>query len=297
MIYMTTERDAYSPRLLKTKRVRRTKDQLDSVLARSLEIIEGEDDKLSIRHLFYRLESEGVIEKTEKDYDNLRAHLTRWRRAGLLPWGVFTDNTRWHIGRETFGGMQEALERTVSTYRRDLWEQQDFYVEVWTEKDAIAGIVSNVADSFGVKTFVCRGNASLTSLYNAADTYRGMQERGKRVAIVHFGDHDPSGLCIDASAVRALRDDFGVEVEFTRAAVTVEQITSLCLRTRPPKAKDSRAGGWVGGCVEVDAIPSATLKELVEHHIVRHIEPVAWARLRQIEDMERQTMRQTLLNN
>ena len=291
----TKANGAYSPRLVRAKRTRRTTEQLDALLDASLAIINGEEDRISIRHLFYRLESSGIIEKTENDYDNLRTHLTKWRRARLIPWGSFTDNTRWHIGGKTFSGMEEALQRTVATYRRDLWERQRFYVEVWTEKDAIAGIVSDIADSFGVQTFVCRGNASLTSLYNAADTYREMQERGKRVAIVHFGDHDPSGLCIDASATRALRDDFGVEVEFVRAAVTVEQIRTLSLPTRPPKAKDSRAGGWIGGCVEVDVIPTATLKQLVEAHITGYIDAAEWEALKQVEEMERETLRRTLI--
>ena len=286
----------YAPRPIKrAKRARRTEKELESILERAKAIIAGEDDRMSIRHLFYRLESEGMIAKSQEEYKKLQGHLTKWRRAHLIPWGVFTDNTRWHIGGKTFGSMEEARDRTVETYRRDLWETQDHYVEVWVEKDAIAGIVSAVADTFGVKTFVCRGNASLTSLYEAADTFRVMQERGKQVSIIYLGDHDPSGLHIDASARASLSADFGVVVEFVRAAVTPAQIQDLGLPTRPHKEGDRRAAGWEGGCVEVDAIPTRTLKQIVKDKITEHIEPGAWAAWQQIEEMEKETLRATLI--
>lgn len=287
---------AYTPRPIKAvKRTRRSNKQLESILERAKAIIAGEEDRMSIRHLFYRLESEGMIAKSQEEYKKLQGHLTKWRRAHLIPWGVFTDNTRWHIGGKTFSGLKEARDRTVETYRRDLWETQEHYVEVWVEKDAVAGIVSAVADTFGVKTFVCRGNASLTSLYEAADTFKVMQERGKQVSIIYLGDHDPSGLHIDASARESLRADFGVEVRFIRAAVTPEQIHDLELPTRPVKNGDKRAAEWEGGCVEVDAIPTRTLKQIVEAQITAHIEPGAWAALQQIEEMEKETLRSTLI--
>jgi hypothetical protein len=211
-----------------------------------------------------------------------------------VPWDSFTDNTRWHIKTRTFDSMEEALERTVDTYRRDLWQKQPFYVECWVEKDAIAGFVSDVADSYGVPTFVCRGNASLTSLHDAGQAFKRAITAGKRPVILYLGDHDPSGLCIDRSAEDALWNDFGVEVVFDRIAVTPEQIEEYSLTTRPAKDTDTRAKAWEGGCVEVDALEPATIKELVREAINDHIDVAEWEALQKTEAMERETIRETI---
>jgi hypothetical protein len=220
--------------------------------------------------------------------------VTKWRRERAIPWNCFTDNTRWHLKSQTFDSLEEALEQTVNTYRRDLWQRQRYYVECWVEKDAIASFVHEQADGFCVPTFVCRGNASLTSLYDAAQTFKAAVDAGKTPVILYLGDHDPTGLCIDESARRALLDDFGVEVEFRRIAVTPDQIEELNLPTRPVKSSDSRAKGWEGGCVEVDALEPATIKDLVMRAIVGFIDVAEWQSLQQVEEMERETIRQMI---
>ena len=35
----------------------------------------------------------------------------------------------------------QALRQTAETYRRAVWDNQDAYVEVWLEKDALAGVL------------------------------------------------------------------------------------------------------------------------------------------------------------
>jgi hypothetical protein len=51
------------------------------------------------------------------------------------------DNTRWMRKPRTFSSVEEALETTARTYRRAVWDEQPVYVEVWTEKDALAGVL------------------------------------------------------------------------------------------------------------------------------------------------------------
>src|SRR5262249_398588 len=148
-----------------------------------------------IRHLFYRIACGlHLIPKTEPAYKGLCGHLSKWRRSGEIEWSAFTDNTRWHIQQETFDGIKDALENTANTYPRNLWSTQDHYVEVWVEKDSIAGLVAETANSFGVPVFVCRGFASLSSLYGAANTFRNAINAGKSVIVYHLGDYDPSGV-------------------------------------------------------------------------------------------------------
>jgi hypothetical protein len=183
------------------------------------------------------------------------------------------------------------LANTVLNYRRNLWDTQDVYLEVWVEKDAMASIVADTATSFGVPVVVCRGFTSLSSLYAAAETFRGAIDAGKRVIIYHLGDYDPSGVAAGDSIKKAFRDDFKVDVEFIRAAVTKEQIASMNLPTRPVKKSDSRAAKWTGGeCVELDTMKPATIREIVEKCITQHIDAQEWEALKRTEMLERATL-------
>jgi hypothetical protein len=274
------------------KRVRRTRAQLDGLLEDVRAVLAEYDTAITIRHLFYREAGRRVIQKTEADYKRLCARLTVWRRSGEIEYGAFVDGTRWSSGPKLFNDAQAALNNTVACYRKNLWQTQKHYVEVWTEKDAIRSIIMEAADPWGLRVFACRGFASLSSLADAADTFRYWQKRGKEVRVLYFGDHDPSGLAIDESAERSLAEDFNVhDVEFRRLAVTPEQILEHDLPTRPVKTSDRRAAGWEGGCVEIDTLKPSVLKQLVDDAITDLIDAHEWEQLRLAEEMERETLR------
>jgi len=271
---------------------RRTNADILKLLGHVLEVLGQQERKGSIRHLFYRLASDlQVIDKTEEDYRMLCRDLTRWRRSGQIQWSAFTDNTRWHIRSQVFDDMQSALENTATTYRRNLWNAQPFYIEVWVEKDAIADIVADTATSFGVPVFVCRGFASLSSLYSAGETFKSATRAGKQAIVYHFGDHDPSGVAAGKAIDRTFRDDFGVAVKFVRAAVTRQQIRRLRLPTRPTKTSAHSVNWKGGGSVELDAMRPEDLSELVEQCISQHIDQRQWESEKQIEEAERETLR------
>jgi len=147
---------------------RRSRAQMGELLHAIREVLDGETSAITIRHLFYRLVGLNIIPKTELAYKGLCSHLSHWRKAGEVPWNAFSDSTRWHIKATMFDSITDALTRTRETYRRNLWATQSSYVEVWVEKDAIAGVIDDVTDSFGVPLFVCRGFASLSSMYSAS---------------------------------------------------------------------------------------------------------------------------------
>lgn len=273
------------------KRIRRTKDEVQSLLDGVLEILSEYDKPVSIRHLFYRCcEGERLLNKTEKDYAKLCAHLGKWRRQHLIPWDAFADGTRFRLGVALSGSMATALENTARFYRKDLWEAQPYYIEIWCEKDAVRGMLADAGRPYGLQTFACRGFASLSSLSSAADEFRFAIRGKKRPVVLYFGDHDPSGLAIDRKAHETLRDDFRVEVQFVRCAVTPEQIVELGLPTRPVKGTDTRSKGWVGGCVEVDTLKPSKLQEIIENEVSSRIDADEWNRLLDIEREERSTL-------
>lgn len=258
------------------KRVRRTKEDMASLLSTIQVILSAEQSQITIRHLFYRLVGLHVIDKTEAAYHQLCSHLSKWRRSGDIAWSDFSDNTRWHIRQKTFDSITDALQNTLTTYRRNLWDSQNTYIEVWVEKDAMASIVSDTTSQFGVPLFVCRGFASLSSLYSAGETFKEAIDNGKQVFIYHLGDYDPSGVAAGESIKNTMRDDFKVDIDFKRIAVTPEQIERLQLPTRPVKKTDTRANGWQGECVELDTMKPADIQGIVEDAITQHIDKRQW---------------------
>jgi hypothetical protein len=242
----------------------------------------------TVRQLYYQLVSRAIIEKTELAYKALVHNLTVMRRAHEVPFNWLADHTRWMRKPTTYRSLQDMLKSQQEFYRRALWDEQDCYVEVWLEKDALAGVLVEITDQFDVPLMVTRGYPSLSYLHAAATQ---IAAKGKPAFLYYFGDYDPSGVDITRAVeegIRELAPD--AEIVFVRLAVTPEQIGAWRLPTRPTKATDSRSRGFAGDSVEVDAIAPADLRALVSDCITGHIDRAALDRLKLIEDQERLTL-------
>lgn len=270
------------------KRQRRTRAGME-MIRQSIRDALAKDHPMTVRQLFYRLVSGGVIEKTESEYKSTVVRLTgEMRLAGEIEFGWIADNTRWMRKPRTHSSLEDALEETARTYRRSVWDDQDAYVEIWLEKDALAGVLIEVTRAWDVPLMVTRGFASLSFLYEAADAIR---YQDKPTYLYYFGDHDPSGVDIPRTVEQRIRE-FAPEVDITfeRVAVNTDQIALWGLPTRPTKTSDSRYTNFEGESVEVDAIEPATLKRLADRSIVQHIEGGVYKRLKEVEASERETL-------
>jgi hypothetical protein len=248
-----------------------------------------EDNPMTVRQVFYRLVSNGVIGKTEQEYKGTVVRLLgEMRRAGEIPFGWIADNTRWMRKPRTFHSLEQLLRDTARSYRRQVWDNQDAYVEVWLEKDALAGVLYEETQKWDVPLMVTRGYPSLSYLFDAAEA---IADCGKPAHLYYFGDYDPSGLDIPVKVERDLRKFAPkADITFTRVAVLEDQIRLLRLPTRPTKKTDSRSRGFEGESVEVDAIQPRMLRQMVRWSIEAHIDADAHKRLLKTEEAERQTM-------
>jgi len=264
------------------RRRRRTAGEIEVVRKAIFEVL-SEQHPATCRGLFYALVTRGVVGKTETEYKKTVVRLaSEMRRAGHLPFGWLADNTRWMRKPTSWHSLEEALEQTAQNYRRALWPEQDAYVEVWLEKDALSGVIYGVTQDWDVPLMVTRGYASLSFLHSAAEQISRAQ---KPVFLYYLGDYDPSGVDIPLRVERDLRELApGADLTFTRLAVNPEQIDSMRLPTRPTKTTDPRAIRFVGESVEVDAIPAPVLRQLVRQAIASHVDR---QRLESVEAEER----------
>lgn len=269
-------------------RRRSTKAEVERRRARLLEIVEAMKP-MTVRQVFYQATVRGLVEKSEAGYTKIQTDLVLMRRSGLLPYYWLADNTRWQRKPTTFNGIEEALEATASFYRKSLWTDADAYVEVWLEKDALAGVVYPITSVFDVPLMVARGYASLSFLHNAAEH---INELDVPAYIYHLGDYDPSGVNAGEKIEETLRElASDAEINFERIAVTPEQIADWDLPTRPTKATDTRAKDFGEISVELDAIEPSRLRAIVQEAIEYHLPPRHFEVLKAAEDSERDLLR------
>ena len=256
---------------------RRSPEEMDTLRAAIYAVAE-EDNPVSIRHIFYRMVVLGLVEKTDKGYQQLQKTTVDMRDAKALPYAWIEDSSRrayWNTG---YAGLDAYAKAAAQLYRRDYWDDTDTIVEVWCESRSLVGALGQVCREYVVPLFPSGGFSSMSFTYQAAEH---IIESGREYAVIlYVGDYDQAGVLIDRAIERRLREflvDWPGVLAFTRLAVNDDQIDSMGLPTRPPKASDTRSPE-VTRAVEAEAIPaptmrgivSAALQGLIPEKVLRH---------------------------
>jgi hypothetical protein len=278
------------------KRARRTRAELEG-LDQALAVIVEEIEPATVRQVFYQAVVRGMVPKDEsKGYKLVQRRLVKLRETGEVPYGWITDNVRIVHGHNRYDDPDDYARVAAEFYRRDYWADSPVNVEVWLEKDALAGVlVPVVVEQCGLDLHVTRGYASVSYLQSAADFIR---RDGRPTHVYLLTDFDPSGLGIaDTVATELVRRSSPVEVRVERLAVDRRQIDHWNLPTRPTKTSDSRAGAFVRehgtGSVELDAIPPGALRDIVREAVERHLDPDRLRVMRLAEEQERDLLRKS----
>jgi hypothetical protein len=289
-----------------TKRDRRTKDEIMR-LRYGLKLIVEEHRPLTVRAVFYLAIVAMLIAKSEKEYKQtvvrllslMREEWLAQERDGKPPTGAtipfgddyIIDASRWIRKPASYRGPEAALQRTAALYRRDLWDDADAYVAFYCEKETIADLVYQQTEKWDVPLSVFHGFSSKGFLWENAEAIGAAD---KPAYLYFLRDHDPSGDKIFKSAVASLirYAPRHAEIHVEQLAVTPEQIRALKLPTRPTKIKgNTHATNWKGGrSVEVDAIPPAELRRIINAAIERHVDKRALKVIQVAERSERELM-------
>ncbi len=274
------------------KRRRATAAEMDG-RAQFLVDYAREHAPVTVRGLYYQAEVARVpgIDKTENSYNKVQHQVLQLRREGSLAYDWISDATRWQRRPRTFNNWEDALENTARTYRRALWQDAEVDVEIWIEKDALAGVIAEVTFEYDVPLMVSRGYTSETFAFNAIEAHVGS---GRPLVVYALYDFDRSG----ADAARSLDEKLtrfagerGIDVRFNLLGLTAHQVEYWRLATRPHKRATTADQRWPHPyACELDAIPPDNLRALVQAAIENHLPAGELARLQRIEDLERETM-------
>lgn len=279
-----------------TEAFRDTKFRPDS-LAR-IELInqiltEYDGQRLTARQVYYRLVAGDHIPNTPTSYKNLTGLLTDARYAGLVDWDIIEDRGRVVDSPGEWDSIEEIIDIAVGSFRLPRRSDQPRYVELWVEKQALAGVLSPIASRAHVPLMVNKGYSSASAMYEAAQ--RMIQADRDETVVLYLGDHDPSG----EDMVRDIRDrlvEFGVrELEVRKVALTMAQIRRLNPPPNPAKITDSRAAAYIAehgeSSWELDAIPPRELNRIVERALASVTDEALLAARVAEEAAQRETVR------
>ena len=141
----------------------------------------------------------------------------------------------------------------------DLWQQSEYYCEVWTESRSIAGVIEGDCEELAVSLYPAGGFSSITLAYQSAETINYYAD-GRPVVFFFISDYIyPAGVLIDVAIERELRKHLSAEIElrFERLAITEDQINQYDLPTKPRKETDRRSLN-IRETVEAEAMPAGT---------------------------------------
>ena len=253
--------------------------------------------RLTLRQLYYQLVTRNAIPNTERSYKNLGKLVSQGRLAGYIDWSAIEDRLRAPNMVTERASPASIMGAVISQYTLPRWAEQDEYVEVWCEKDALAGVLLPITRELHVTLMVNRGYSSQSAMKESAERLEAANEADKHIHIVYVGDQDPSGEDMVRDVYERLhllsREPFRIEVD--KIAITQGQVALYSPPPNPTKMTDSRASGYVGkfgtSSYEADALPPDVLAQVVRDSIEQHMDFDAWDQVIADEDRDKELLR------
>jgi hypothetical protein len=264
------------------------------IIENGVPIAKSYGGNITLRGLHYRLVAKGMINDVAH-YKKVVTSMIDARWDGLLDFDDFKDHERETLGMTRYdltdveSAVDEAknqIKAWANSYRKNRWENQPIYPEVFIEKKALQGVFEDTCNKWGVALNPCKGYPSLTFQYDAKRRFDSAISAQKMPVILYFGDYDCSGEDIPRSIQDTLLR-MGTQVELKRIALTEKQVVKWKLPPAPTKRGDSRAANWDGlGQVELDAVEPDKIISLLTDAIQSVFDEELYSDLRAIEEDE-----------
>jgi hypothetical protein len=248
---------------------------------------------LTLRQLYYQFVSRGLIPNNDREYKKLGSVIADGRETGMIDWNAIVDRTRYIRRNSHWNSPQEIIEAVSNQFQIDKWQDQENYVEVWIEKDALIGVIEGVCEENDVPYLACRGYASASEVWNAGrNRLKKAITNGKQVTVFYLGDHDPSGIDMTRDVQERLRRySESEDIEVKRLALNMDQVEEYSPPPNPTKMTDSRATWYVETygeeCWELDALDPVAIRDLIESAIISRRDDGLWNESVELENAHR----------
>lgn len=254
---------------------------------------------LTLRQLYYQFVSRGLIANKDTEYKNLGNLVNDARLAGLIDWEHITDRTRNIRANAHWDSPSSIVEACAQQFALDKWEDQENYVEVWVEKDALVGVLEVACKPLDVPYFSCRGYTSQSEMWASAMRLLKQHQSGHKLYIIHLGDHDPSGIDMTRDIQDRLnlflRHHVGKTVDVNRIALNMDQIQQYEPPPNPAKLTDSRSASYLENygdeSWELDALEPTVLNALITSEVHKLRDTRTWDEVVEREDQCKEQLR------
>lgn len=250
--------------------------------------------ELTLRQVYYQLVARDIIPNNERSYKNIGNLISDGRMAGLIDWDAIIDRTRGLRKNSHWDSPADIVLTCSRQFQYDKWEGQEYYVEVWVEKDALIGVVERACRKLDVPFFSCRGYTSQSEMWSAAQRIKEIAGSDfKKPVIIHLGDHDPSGKDMSRDIVDRM-NLFEVDPIFIRIALNMDQIEQYNPPPNPTKITDSRANGYIEEfgeeCWELDALKPEVIDSLITSTINKYLDIDTFNKMKEKEQSARRLL-------
>lgn len=249
----------------------------------------------SVRAVSYQLFVRKLITgMTRNETNRVSRALTLAREEGTIPWEWIVDESREAEVARRWNNADDLVRVAVQQYRRDYWQDQDFRVEVWSEKGTVRGTLAPVLNEYGITFRVMHGYASATVVNSVAEF--SSNEDYRPLVALYVGDWDPSGKHMSDFDLPRRLEKYGGDVELRRIALVDSDLQGLPSFDTESKRKDPRYQWFrknVGtASYELDAMSPPDLRNRVEAEIRSYIDIGKWNRAVEVEAAEVESMQQ-----
>jgi len=288
------------------------------------------DRMTTVRFLFYRLVSEGVLPKAypgkkRTPSQDVSDVVTELRDAAVIPMWQIADDTRSVRDWPSWESIREAVDSTLDKARLDPWVDDHPQPQLWVESRSIARVLLPYAYMYRVPVVPLGGQSSRSFDWEVANTVT------EETPIIYLGDFDKAGFDIINSflervaALQPLAEDrttrharldedvpagtvdellmsfiqldqrrdyvySPIRLKFGRLALTREQIEEEGIETI---TKQDGRDGKSYESAETEALGQDRIEELVETRL-QELLPVSLEELEARADAERTELRGTL---
>jgi hypothetical protein len=229
---------------------------------------------LTLRQLYYQFVARDLIANKQSEYKRLGAVISDARLAGLIDWYAIEDRTRNLKGMYHNTDPGDAVSDALRQFQLDHWNDQEYRVEVWIEKEALVGVIASICNKLDVPFFACKGYVSQSEMWSAAQRLiRYRDTHGQTPVIIHLGDHDPSGIDMTRDILDR-QELFEGSNQIVRIALNMDQVRKHKPPPNPAKMTDTRCEGYVKkfgrSSWELDALEPRMLRSLIEKTVKKY---------------------------